>query len=108
MFQVNGYNVKLTRGDNATLAVALDGYETQEGDVLTLSAKSSVSATEYLFQLEAAGDVFTFLPETTAGLPFGSYVYDIQLTTSAGEVYTVIPVSAFVILEEVTCASEGE
>lgn len=108
MFQVNGTNVKLTRGDSATLAVTLDGYEPQEGDVLTLSAKTSVTADDYLFQLTAADNVFTFLPETTDGLKFGSYAYDIQLTTAAGEVYTVIPVSAFILMEEVTCASEGE
>ena len=36
MSYVNGTNIKLTRGDSATLSVSLDGYEMQDGDTLTL------------------------------------------------------------------------
>lgn len=107
MFYVNGTNIKLTRGDSASLSVSLDGYEMQDGDTLTLSVKVDPSKSEYLLQLTADGDAFAFLPETTAELPFGAYRYDIQLDTAAGEVYTVIPVSSFTILEEITC-EEGE
>lgn len=103
MFYLNGTNIKLTRGDSAMLSVTLDGYEMQDGDTLTLSVKVDPSKTEYLLQLTAEDMTFTFLPETTAGLAFGAYRYDIQLTTAAGEVYTVIPVSSFTIMEEVTC-----
>lgn len=39
MFFVNGTNIKLTRGDSASLSVSLDGYEMQDGDTLTLSVK---------------------------------------------------------------------
>lgn len=114
MFYVNGTNIKLTRGDSATLEVdKLDGYTMQDGDVLTLSCKVDASKTSYLFQLTADSEKkFTFLPETTAGLDFGAYRYDIQLTTSGGAVYTVIPVSSFTIMEEITCPEpepgEGE
>ena len=34
MFYVNGTNIKLTRGDSASLSVSLDGYEMQDGDTL--------------------------------------------------------------------------
>ena len=103
MFYVNGTNIKLTRGDSATLSVALDGYTMEDGDALTLSCKVDPSKDEYLFQLTADDQTFTFLPDTTAGLDFGAYRYDIQLTTSGGAVYTVIPVSSFTVMEEITC-----
>lgn len=103
MFFLNGTNIKITRGDSASLSVALDGYEMQDGDTLTLSVKVDPSKTEYLLQLTAQDMAFTFLPETTAGLSFGAYRYDIQLTTSGGAVYTVIPVSSFTVMEEITC-----
>lgn len=103
MFFLNGTNIKLTRGDSATLSVALDGYEMQDGDTLTLSVKVDPSKEGYLLQLTAEGMAFTFLPSSTAGLPFGAYRYDIELKTAAGEVYTVIPVSSFTLMEEVTC-----
>ena len=109
MFYVNGTNIKLTRGDSATLSVALDGYTMQDGDALTLSCKVDPSKTEYLFQLTAdSTQTFAFEPETTAGLDFGAYRYDIQLTTSGGEIYTVIPVSSFTVMEEVTCPVQQE
>ena len=103
MFFLNGTNIKLTRGDSATLAVSLQGYDLQEGDTLTLSCKVDPSKTAYLFQLTATDDEFTFLPSTTEELDFGAYRYDIQLTTANGEVYTVIPVSSFTVMEEITC-----
>ena len=109
MFHVNGTNIKLTRGDSATLSVALDGYTMQDGDALTLSCKVDPSKDDYLFQLTAdATQTFAFEPQTTAGLDFGAYRYDIQLTTSGGEVYTVIPVSSFTVMEEVTCPAQDE
>ena len=103
MFHLNGTNIKLTRGDSATLSVALDGYTMQDGDALTLSCKVDPTKDDYLFQLTASEQTFAFTPETTAGLDFGAYRYDIQLTTSGGEVYTVIPVSSFTVMEEITC-----
>lgn len=104
MFHVNGTNIKLTRGDSATLSVSLDGYAMQDGDSLTLSCKVDPSKDDYLFQLTAdETQTFSFEPETTAALDFGAYRYDIQLTTSGGEVYTVIPVSSFTVMEEITC-----
>lgn len=108
MFYVNGTNIKLTRGDSATLSVALDGYEMQDGDAMTLSCKFDPGKEEYLFQLTATDQTFTFTPETTAGLGFGAYRYDIQLTTSGGEIYTVIPVSSFTVMEEITCPEQQE
>lgn len=115
MFKVTSTNVALTRGDSATLCANLmnaDGsaYELQDGDTLVLTVKDDASISEHIFQLTADGEgVFTFLPSTTEGMAFGSYKYDIQLTTSDGDVYTVIPVSTFTVMEEVTwSASAGE
>ena len=108
MFFLNGTNIKLTRGDSATLSVSLDGYTMEDGDALTLSCKVDPSKTEYLFQLTADDQTFTFTPETTAGLDFGAYRYDIQLTTSGGSIYTVIPVSSFTVMEEITCPEQQE
>lgn len=35
-------------------------------------------------------------------MQYGSYVYDVQLTTASSEVFTVIPESPFEVLSEVT------
>ena len=115
MFNVSNTNISITRGDSATLCVELKDqtrqpYELQEGDELLLTVKVDANQSEHVLQLPAdQAGTFTFLPESTAGLSFRTYKYDIQLTTSAGEVYTVIPVSAFTVMEEVTwSAPAGE
>lgn len=109
MLIVNSDNsIELTRGDTARLAVTLaqeDGkaYEVQPGDILTLSLKKSVNDTKIAMQKTiTGGNVFYIQPEDTEGLEFAKYKYDVQLTTEAGEVYTVITPSVFAITAEVT------
>lgn len=109
MLYISGNNIRLTRGDTAYLTVPItletgDPYEMQNGDTLTLSVKKRLSDTDYCFQkINTGGNTFHITPEDTKNLDFKTYKYDIQLQTESGDVYTIIPVSEFVILEEVTC-----
>jgi hypothetical protein len=106
MLLINGSTIMLTRGDTATIIVGLtteDGsaYSMQEGDVLKLAAKKSVRCADAVIEKESTDGVFEFAPEDTEGLAFGDYKYDIQLTTAGGDVYTVVPVSTFRVMEEI-------
>lgn len=106
MLLVNGSRIMLTRGDTATLLVSLqncDGtqYEMQDGDVLDLAIKKRVCDVDALIAKQSTDGVFEFAPSDTKELPFGGYKYDVQLTTADGDVYTVIPVSTFRIMEEI-------
>ena len=108
MFYVNGTDIKLTRGDNATLAVDLknaDGstYTLQANDKLYLSVSQGGKSTPLLQIIADNEGIFRFVPSDTKSMNFGKYRYDIQLTMADGEIYTVIPVSIFEILEEITC-----
>ena len=110
MFEITGItqtDLRLTRGDSATLAIGLTDengkeYKLKSGDRLILCAKKSISDNAYAIQLQADENAqFTFRPSDTANLAYGSYYYDIQLTQASGNVYTVIPLSHIVITEEV-------
>lgn len=106
MLLINGSTIMLTRGDTATIIVGLtteDGsaYTMQEGDALTFAAKKLVCCADTIITKASEDGVFEFAPEDTEGLEFGDYKYDIQLTTSDGDVYTVIPVSTLRIMEEI-------
>ena len=101
--------VRLTRGDTAYLQVpivndvTLEPYIVAENDTLVLSVKRTVKDTEVCFQKTVKGtDIFHIKPEDTHQCEFGKYKYDVQLTTSSGEVYTVIEPTCFEILTEVT------
>lgn len=108
MLYIEGTTIRMTRGDTVYLTVPLksatEAYEMGSDDTLTLSVKKSLRDTEYVFQKVATGsNAFHIEPADTANLAFGKYQYDVQLNTSDGDVYTVIPPSTLELLAEVTC-----
>ena len=102
--------IRLTRGDTARLTIGramnmITGkdYVFSAGDKLALTVKKTVMDTSPAVQIHVpGGEVFHIKPEDTKALAFGKYVYDVQLTTAEGDVYTVIPPATFEILKEVT------
>ena len=110
MFVVDKFtkNILLTRGDSAELVVSLADslgipYVMSSVDTLVFSMVKEIGDTEVLLRKEIKdSNVFKFIPDDTNKLPFGKYFYDIQLTTTNDEVYTVVSPSSFVIGEEVT------
>lgn len=108
MLYIEGNTIRLTRGDTAYLQIPLAAtygvYELASDDTLTLSVKKTTRDTEYYFQKVITGsDIFHIEPNDTAALTFGKYIYDVQLNTGSGDVFTVIPPSTFEVLAEVTC-----
>lgn len=102
--------ISLTRGDTARLTVDItidvDGspYVIGPEDILTLTAKRTFTERVPAIQLTVTGsNRFCIRPEDTAGLAFGLYKYDVQLTTAEGDVYTVLGPCDLELLKEVTC-----
>lgn len=102
-------SLHLTRGDTARITVDIfnditnEKYEVKENDVVVLSVKKSVYDEEYCFQKKEKGNSsFKILPEDTNGLQFGKYIYDVQISTEQGDVYTVIQPSIFEVMKEVS------
>ena len=101
-------SIELTRGDTARLTVDLTDDEDQEyimrsTDTLTMTVKTSVKDSEPCFQKTSTGNNMIHIkPEDTAELDYGKYVYDVELHTEDGDVYTVIEKSEFKLRDEVT------
>lgn len=112
MLYINGTEIKLTRGDSAYLQIPIENkmadgstvaYELEAGDKLTMTMAKSYEE-EPCFQKTIEGiNTFHILPADTKQCEFGKYMYDIQLTTANGDVFTVIEPSVFQVLPEVTC-----
>lgn len=106
--------MKLTRGDTARFCMgtvmnnATDPpsvFQISENDILEFSVKKTVKDEEPLIRKSISGDeAFHILPTDTKALPFGRYIYDIQLTTEYGDVYTLTGEEPppFILLKEVT------
>ena len=107
MFRVTeSGRILLTRGDTAYINVVVaddaGDYTPQDGDQIKLTVKRSTADKDTLIQKTVSDGVVKIEPKDTETLDYGTYVYDCQLTTAAGDVYTFIPPTDFVLQEEVT------
>lgn len=108
MFFVGRDNsIKITRSDTAVLEIELtdqndNTYTMSNTDKLKFTVKGSVKDTDPLIQITATGsNVINITSSHTKNLNFGIYKYDVELNTSDGKVYTVIPCNNFEICAEV-------
>lgn len=116
-YKVNGTTIQITRGDSGYFqftpyTVSPTGerteYVAQEGDSIRFAMKKKLSDSyEVLLTKEVDTTSFQMKlnPEDTEGLAFGTYYYDVQLTTAGGDIDTYIPetgkVAEFIIEKEV-------
>lgn len=108
MVRLQGTSIIMTRGDTARVQVSIsnpDGSEYQpvEGDTVRFAMKESYDDEEPLVLKDIPTDtmLLTIDPADTKPLPFGKYVYDIELTQTDGTVNTFITKASIVLDEEV-------
>jgi len=102
--------ISVTRGDSLIVSVSLsnsDGtsYEMQDGDKLMFTVKKNTSvSSDAIISIENEcedGTVFELTPDDTE-LSYGTYYYDVELTTAGGRRYTVVKPDKFKVTEEVS------
>ena len=107
IFMVRGDTLKLTLTD----IKLSDGteYVLSDSDIVYLDVKKyatdktaiirkSVTKADYI----DGGLQFVFLPADTVGLPIGEYWFDVRLYVDDDNIYTIIPMSKFRIVQNVT------
>ena len=109
-YTVKKTSIMLTRGDTFKAQISItdkDGnpYDIQPGDSVRFAMKKNYNDpdTEVLILKDIPTEtlILELEPFDTKDLPFGSYVYDIQLTTAGGEVDTFITKASITLTEEV-------
>lgn len=111
--QTGRYNIQARQGQtfNFSFTIKTDGVA---WDLSTYSARmqvrpSNISATKYLdlvsptnITLDSSGNVsITVSASVMAGIVYGNHVYDIELESAGGTVYTVLE-GKFQVKQEVT------
>lgn len=94
MFQFKNKVIKMTRGDSGRLKVDLKSssgapYVMREGDTLTLTVRKSVKS-EVLMQVVSTTNAISITPADSKKLVVGNCVYDIELRTASGDVFTIL------------------
>ena len=104
---VTGTTIKLTRGDTfkRTLTLKRDGetYTPEIGDSIRFAMKKNYKSPECLIirPIPIETMLFHIRPNDTKDLPFGEYVYDIEMTYANGDVDTFIDKARLILTEEV-------
>ena len=117
MLYVNNYKIRLTKGDSAYINFHIDGLEdfvtsedetdpitvgevrcqVRDKDTRDLLFEGTISATD-----DPAIYTWHILPEDTAEAETKEYMWDAQVKMSNDDVFTFVPVSPFIVLDEVT------
>lgn len=110
MFTIKKTSIILTRGDTLKAQISItdkDGnpYTPEVGDTIRFAMKKHYEDPDTAVLIVKDIPISTMLlqldPEDTKDLDFGNYVYDIQITTVAGEVDTFIAKASLTLTEEV-------
>ena len=95
MFEIKKGVIKITRGDAVSLRVNLRNrttateYTMQENDTLIMTVRKSAKS-DVLMQVRSSTEVLYISSNDSKKLTVGSCVYDIELKTASGEVFTVV------------------
>ena len=103
MLIIKENDIYLTRGDTAYIDLSICGdYKPQAEDKVYFSVKKKVKDTDYTFQVVSNFDEIIYIaPEDTKDLEYGRYLYDCEIRTAMGEVFTVSS-GYFNLTEEIT------
>ena len=108
---IDGTEITLTRGDTFKTVIRIENqdgeaYQPQDGDVVRFALNKKYKKDDegpplILKVLDNEDLLLELKPEDTKNLKYGPYVYDIEITLSNGEVYTVIDRATLILSEEV-------
>ena len=106
MFNIEGNSITITAGDTGTISLDVEDYNFVEGDIVTMTVKSNINETSYVFQkvvtdFEDNKAKIFLLPTDTNSLS-GKYIYDIQVNLTDGRVQTIITPNTFKVVKGVT------
>lgn len=108
MVIIENTTISMVRGDTAKIVIAINDsegneYTPVEGDIIRFAAKRSYHDTEPIIYKVIPNDTLLLWiePQDTKTLPFGKYIYDIEITFADGDVDTFIANAELNILKEV-------
>lgn len=107
MFSVQDNNIAMIRGDSGifkidVIDVAGNAVALDDNDVLTFTLRRATRSPTIVLQKTITDGTLPINPSDTQDMPFGSYVYDVELKRADGYTDTIIPPHEFLLLEEVT------
>lgn len=107
MLRTVNNDIYMTRGDTAELKLSITDstgapYMVKPEDSILFTIKKSTDDKDVIIQKAVKEGKITIKPEETRTLPYGTYVYDVELRRADDFISTVITPHIFKLCEEVT------
>lgn len=103
MFVINeDKSIYTIKHDTAHFTVSIAPYELRVGDILTFTVRKRYRSAVIIATNADEDGYFNIASSDYDGVEPGYYLYDIQLTTGEGEIFTLVPPSPFTIDIEIT------
>ena len=109
VYNESTHDIYYIKGDTAHFSIEVSPFKPEEGDILNFTVKKRYGAPA-LISLTADNDMMFHLSaaDYSADMAPGDYLYDIQLTTGQGEIYTLVGPARFEMDIEITTPLEPE
>ena len=104
MFDVNGTDVTISRGDTGTLTVTLTGDVPDNSTIALVTVRHDVNRTNVVWEKNFTvndGQIIIPLTKNETDIPWFDYVWDIRLLYENGDIYTPFAPSVFRVCEVV-------
>ena len=120
MININGSDIKITKGDTAYIQIDLldeagEPLTVTDADTVRIQVRDRQTGGELLFVGSATLDTedscvqWHIRPEDTAeASPKSDYFWDGEIETETGDIYTFVNVSRFKVLPEITRKDGGD
>lgn len=95
-------NIYTVLHDTAHFKMEIAPYEVKENDTLTFTVRKRYGSNIVLTTNADEDGMFHIESDMYDGVEPGNYLYDLQLTTGEGEIYTVVPAHPITIDIEIT------
>ena len=106
MFQISKNNIKMVRGDTGRIELELtldDGTAIEpEAYTAVFSLKKNVDDIATIMQKQFVDGAIDFAHNDTNNLPYGAYVYDVQIELLEDNSIHTLGYYTFVVLADVT------
>lgn len=109
MFKIDDeQNIYTIKGDTANFKMDISPYQVKDGDTLTFTVRKRYGSEVMIACNADENGLFHIAHEDYDNVAPGYYLYDIQLTTTEGEIYTVIGPAHYTVDIEITTQIAGE
>lgn len=105
MLVLEGYKVKISRGDSYSISISIDGYAPEGSSAIAAVAKVAGGTPLWQISVPVTDNLAIFnLTTEQTGISAGKYVWDVRIVLPDGAVKTVFTPAMFQVVEVVANA----